>query len=46
MKTILGEMLLKYDIRLPEKQTPRIDIDLDPILVPVRSTDLEFRVRA
>nr|Q0CRW7.2 RecName: Full=Cytochrome P450 monooxygenase sttB; AltName: Full=Aspterpenacid biosynthesis cluster protein sttB; AltName: Full=Ophiobolin family sesterterpenoid biosynthesis cluster protein B [Aspergillus terreus NIH2624] len=46
MKTILGEILLKYDIRLAEKQAPRIDIDLDPMLAPVRSTDLEFRVRA
>ncbi|GES61333.1 cytochrome P450 [Aspergillus terreus] len=46
MKTILGEMLLKYDIRLAANQTPRIDVDLDPILVPVRSIDLEFRVRA
>jgi hypothetical protein len=46
MKTILGEILLQYDIRLAGKQAPRVDIDLDPMLVPVRTTDLEFRVRA
>ncbi|KAL4788980.1 cytochrome P450 [Aspergillus venezuelensis] len=46
LKTILGEMLLRYDIRLAENQATTVNIDFDPILAPVRSTDVEFRVRA
>ncbi|KAL6231531.1 hypothetical protein BDW75DRAFT_233540 [Aspergillus navahoensis] len=49
MKTILGELLLRYDVRLAAdgdgKRQPATDIDFDPLLIPSRSTDLEFRAR-
>ncbi|KAL4860563.1 hypothetical protein BDV12DRAFT_209193 [Aspergillus spectabilis] len=49
MKTILGEMILRYDIRLAGGDGTRpatMGIDFDPLLLPDRSIDLEFRVRS
>ncbi|KAL5334345.1 cytochrome P450 [Aspergillus crustosus] len=48
MKTILGEMILRYDIRLAGGKRTRpstMHIDFDPLLLPDRSVDLEFRAR-
>ncbi|KAL3467892.1 cytochrome P450 [Aspergillus heterothallicus] len=46
MKTLVGEMLLRYEIRLAggsDGTRPAIDFDLDPMLPPNRSIYLEFK---
>ncbi|KAL2787036.1 cytochrome P450 [Aspergillus keveii] len=46
LKTILGEMMLRYDIRYAGGDRPRPpQIDLEPILAPDTRVELEFRVR-
>ncbi|RDW93040.1 cytochrome P450 [Aspergillus mulundensis] len=48
MKTILGEIILRYEIRLAGGAAPpaAVDIDIDPLLPPIRSFDLELRARS
>ncbi|KAL3450048.1 cytochrome P450 [Aspergillus insuetus] len=46
LKTILGEMMLRYDIRYAGGDRPRPpSIDVEPILAPDTTVELEFRVR-
>ncbi|KAL2830141.1 cytochrome P450 [Aspergillus pseudoustus] len=47
LKTVLGEMMLRYDIRYAGGDRPRPQqIDLDPILAPDHTVDIEFRARS
>ncbi|KAJ0419472.1 cytochrome P450 [Aspergillus carlsbadensis] len=46
LKTILGEMMLRYDIRYAGGDRPRPPpTDLDPITTPNTTVELEFRAR-
>jgi hypothetical protein len=46
MKTIFGELILRYDIRYAgTDQSRRPTLDLEPVLAPDPSVELEFRVR-
>ncbi|KAL5047930.1 hypothetical protein BDW71DRAFT_213760 [Aspergillus fruticulosus] len=46
IKTIVGQMILRYDIRYAGGDRPRpAIIDLDPIVLPDPSVDLEFKAR-
>ncbi|KAL3460309.1 cytochrome P450 [Aspergillus heterothallicus] len=46
LKTTLGEMMLRYDIRYAGGDRPRPDqLDLAPVLAPDYTVDIEFRAR-